>query len=226
MAIKQFVSELSGKRVEGELLKTLFFSLMGSLLIIGLGYLFSPMVKAALGSYGLYLFLAALGYAFLCSSVRQVKTYEGFACMSGMMIGMTVGMIAGFMSGYVVGATNGMFVGSIFGMTVGCVLGVWMGKCCGVMGVMEGLMAGFMGGLMGPMTAVMMLNDYLALASILVFIPCIAILASLQYMIYIETKERKREVSSSTARAVLLSTILMILTIIIIVFGPRSGLFG
>ena len=145
--------------------------------------------------------------------------------MSGMMIGMTVGMIAGFLSGFYVGATNGMFYGSIFGIAIGIFFGVWNGKCCGVMGVMEGMMAGFMGGLMGAMTAIMMFNDNLKAAGIIVFIISAFIMIGLNFMIYKETKGTERRHKDSEFFIVFWSFILTMLTIFMIVSGPRSVLF-
>ena len=139
---------------------------------------------------------------------------------------MTLGMISGFLAGYFLGATNGMFIGGVFGMFVGIVLGVWTGSCCGVMGSMEGIMAGLMGGWMGAMTSVMLLNDHLKLATGLIFIVSALILVSLNYMIYIETKETERQRREDHFMTILISFILTTLTIWLIVYGPRSALFG
>jgi hypothetical protein len=145
--------------------------------------------------------------------------------MSGMMIGMTIGMIAGFLAGFYVGATNGMFWGSVFGIGIGMALGIWNGMCCGIMGFMEGAMAGFMGGLMGAMTAVMMLNDNLKTASVIMFVIGGIILFSLTYMVYKETKEKDREIFSSDFSTIVVSAILTLATAWMMVFGPRSALF-
>jgi heme/copper-type cytochrome/quinol oxidase subunit 4 len=142
--------------------------------------------------------------------------------MTGMMIGMTIGMMSGFLAGFYVGATNGMFWGSVFGMGVGIVLGVWKGKCCGVMGAMEGLMAGFMGGLMGAMTAVMMYNDNLKMAGVIVFLVCGAILLMLSYMLYKETRSEDRDYREDHFFTIGASFVLTVATIWIMVFGPRS----
>src|SRR3989344_5075690 len=138
MSFKQFTKELSGSRVEGELLKTVFYSLVTSFITLGVLYMFVlKTVDNFIPKYGFYLFLASIMYALIIPAVRQVRAYKQFACMSGMMIGMTTGMIAGFMTGYFIGATNGMFIGGVFGMVVGSALGIWMGSCCGIMGSME-----------------------------------------------------------------------------------------
>ena len=220
------MKELNGNRVEGELIKTIFYSLITSFAILGILYLVKfRYIDNFIPKYGLYLFLAALSYAFILPSVRQVRAYKEFACMSGMMIGMTIGMISGFLSGFYIGATNGMFYGSIFGMAVGVYFGILNGKCCGIMGFMEGVMAGFMGGLMGAMTAVMMLNDSLKLAGIIVFIISGVILIGLNYMIYKETKENERQIKEDYAFTIFASLILISITTWLMVLGPRSVIF-
>ena len=145
--------------------------------------------------------------------------------MSGMMIGMTIGMIAGFLSGFYVGATNGMFYGSIFGIIIGITFGIYNGLCCGVMGFMEGIMAGFMGGIMGAMTAVMMINDNVKLAGIIVFAISGVILAGLSYMIHKETKESERQIKEDYVFTIFASLILTSITTLFMVMGPRSVLF-
>jgi len=226
MTFKNFVKELSGKDVEGEIIKSVFISVITSLILLGVLYfLILKNVENLIPKYGFYLLFAVLSYAVIISSMRQVRAYKNFACMSGMMIGMTIGMIAGFLPGFFIGATNGMFYGSVFGMGVGILFGIWNGKCCGVMGVMEGTMAGFMGGLMGAMTSVMMINDNVKAAGVIVFIISGFILFGLNYMIYHETRETKRQITEDQFLTIILSFILTILTVWIMVFGPRSVLF-
>lgn len=228
MSFKEFTKELSRKsRVEGELVKTIFYSLLVSFgFLIILYFLKLRYVEDFIPKYGFFLFFAILSYAILLPSIRQIRAYQQFACMSGMMIGMTTGMIAGFLPGYFIGSTNGMFWGSVFGMSVGIFMGIWNGKCCGIMGTMEGLMAGFMGGLMGAMTAVMMINDNLRLAGVILFLISSAIVFSLNYMIYGEMKENEREIKEDYMVILFASLILTALTIWFMVFGPRSVLFG
>ena len=134
---KRFTKELNeGERVEGELLKTFLYSVLSSIAIIGILYIeiFRHM-EDFIPKYGFYVFFVVLSYAVIIPSIRQVRAYKQFACMSGMMIGMTSGMIAGFLSGFFVGATNGMFWGSVFGMGVGIVLDLNLidqsGRCVG-----------------------------------------------------------------------------------------------
>ncbi len=227
MSFKQFTKELNGSRVEGEILKTVFYSLVTSFIVIGVLYLLIlKNVINFIPKYGFYLFLAAISYALILPSVRQVRAYKHFNCMSGMMIGMTAGMVVGFMSGYFIGATNGMFIGGVFGMIIGSILGVWTGSCCGIMGLMEGIMAGFMGGLMGAMTSVMLLNDNLKLATIIISIFTAIISISLNYMIFFEMKENERQRKEDHSMTIMITFVLIIVTTWLMVFGPRSALFG
>ncbi len=227
MSFHEFISELQGSRVEGELVKTIFYSLLTSIILLGILYVVKlQTIPNFMTTYGYFLFFAMLSYAFLLPVVRQVRAYKDFLCMSGMMIGMTAGMMAGFLSGYLTGATNGMFMGSMFGILIGISLGIWLGSCCGVMGVIEGIMAGLMGGLMGGMTAVMLLNDHLRIATIPIFLVCTVILFMLNYMIFKEMKESERQVQEDHMITIMLTLILTFLTLVIMIYGPRSGLFA
>src|SRR3989344_2894200 len=134
MTFKEFAKSLSKNGVEGELIKTIFVSLITSFALLAIAYFLKlKYIENFIPKYGFFLFFAILSYAIILPSVRYVRAYREFPCMSGMMIGMTIGIF----------------------------LGAWNGKCCGIMGMMEGTMAGFMGGIMGAMTAIMMLNDNL-----------------------------------------------------------------
>jgi len=227
MSFKEFAKELNGNRIEGELIKTIFYSLISSLILLGVLYYFKfRYIENFVPKYGFYLFFAVLSYALIIPTIRQIRAYKQMACMSGMMVGMTIGMMAGFLAGYLVGATNGMFIGGAFGMAVGIILGIWVGSCCGVMGFMEGIMAGFMGGWMGAMTSIMLINDDLKFATIIIFIVCAVILVSLNYMIYLETKESERQRKEDHFMTVIISVVLTLATSWIIVYGPRSALFG
>lgn len=227
MTRKEYLKELSGIRVEGELIKSIFFSLVSSAIVIAILYFFNyKNIDNFLSNYFLYIFLASISIALFSAIIRQVRAYNQFACMSGMMIGMTCGMIGGFIFGLYVGANNGMFIGSIFGIFIGIIIGIWLGKCCGIMGVMEGIMAGFMGGLMGAMTAVMMINDNLKLAVIISSIISWTILILLSYMVYNEKKEHKREKKEDYSLIIFISILLIILFSYIIIYGPKSSLFG
>lgn len=223
MSLKEFRKNLSHGDVEGELLKTVVVSLVTSFLTLAVLYFVKlKYVNDFFPKYGFFLFFAILSYALFLPAVRQVRAYKEFPCMTGMMIGMTIGMISGFLAGFYVGATNGMFWGSIFGMALGMLFGVWNGKCCGVMGVIEGMMAGFMGGLMGAMTAVMMYNDNLRAAGVIVFLISAAILIGLKYMVYKEAQGTSRRHKDSDLFIVVWSFLLTVVTVWLMVFGPRS----
>jgi len=226
MSFKEFKKELNGNRIEGELVRTIFYSLITSFIILGIFYYFRfKSINNFIPTYGFYLFFIVLSYALVVPTIRQIRAYKKMACMGGMMVGMTVGMMSGFLAGYFIGATNGMFIGGVFGMSIGIFLGIWMGSCCGIMGIMEGTMAGFMGGWMGAMTAVMLINDNLKLASILIFIVCAVILFSLNYMIYLETRKEERQLKEDHFITIIISLILTLATALIMVYGPRSALF-
>ncbi len=210
-----------------DLVKTILYSLFTSfLLILLLYFLRFRFIDNFIPKYGFFLFFAVLSYSLMIPSIRLIRLYKEYTCMSGMMIGMTIGMISGFLAGYFVGATNGMFWGSVFGMAIGIFFGIWNGKCCGIMGIMEGMMAGFMGGLMGAMTAVMMFNDNLKAAGVIVFLVSGGILFGLNYMVYTETKHLEKKGKDTDFFTIVWSFILTALTIWIMVFGPRSPLFN
>ena len=222
MSFKDFTKELSGNRIEGELVKTGFYSLLTSFIVIGLFYSIGILNNQLIGKYGQVLLLIALSYALIMLAVRQVGNYgKNMPCMSGMMVGMTIGMIAGFLPGFYIGMTNGMFLGSVFGMLVGIVFGAFNGKCCGIMGVMEGVMAGFMGGIMGAMTSVMMLNDNVNIMAWIVLLVSAIIMIGLNYMVYGEMKEIKEKRGDNWG-IVWLTAGLIALTILIVAYGPRS----
>jgi hypothetical protein len=226
MSFKEFTKELNGKRVEGEIVKTIFVSLLTSFVFLGILYFIKLKdIGNFLPKQGFYLLFAVLSFALVMPAIRQVRAFKEFPCMSGMMIGMTIGMIISFLSGFYVGATNGMFYGGFFGTVIGMIFGARSGKCSGIMGVMEGLMAGFMGGLMGAMTSVMMLNDNLKVASVLVFLIGGIIMVGLNYMVYKETKNEERKVHEGQFFTVVWSFILTAVTTWLMVFGPRSLLF-
>lgn len=223
MSFKEFTKTLNSERVEGELIKTIFYSLVTSFIVLGIVY-FTKLryIEGFIGKYGFFLFFAAISYALFIPSIKQVRFYKNFNCMSGMMIGMTIGMISGFLSGFMLGAINGMFVGGVFGMVVGIILGIWLGSCCGVMGFMEGIMAGLMGGWMGSMTAVMLIYDHLKIATILIYIVSAVILIALNYMIYLEAREIKEKPKEDQFITLLISFVLILATIILAVYGPRG----
>ncbi|MEK6842394.1 MAG: hypothetical protein AABX84_01145 [Nanoarchaeota archaeon] len=219
-AFSKFINE------EENLVKTILISLLTSFAVLAFLYFFRlRYIENFIPKYGFFLFFAILSYSLILPSVKHVRTYREFACMTGMMIGMTIGMISGFLSGFYVASTNGMFIGSVFGMSIGIFFGIWNGKCCGIMGIMEGVMAGFMGGLMGAMTSLMMFNDNLRYMAVIVFLVSGITLLGFNYMIYYETREIEAKNKEGNFFTIFWSLLLTALTIFIMVFGPRSILF-
>src|SRR3989344_5547426 len=116
MSFKEFTKSLTKDGPQGELIKTIFISLAVSFAIFGMFYFFRlKYIENFIPKYGFYLFFAVLSYALILPSIRYVRAYKEFPCMSGMM-------------------------------------------------------AGLMGGLMGAMTAIMMFNDNLKAAAIVLYI--------------------------------------------------------
>jgi len=109
---------------------------------------------------------------------------------------------------------------------VGIALGILNGSLCGVMGFLEGTMSGFMGGLMGAMTAFMLFNDHLKETSLIVFGVCAIIGIGLNYMIFEETKKEDRQRSESWVITAVIAAALMVITIWVVVYGPRSWIFS
>jgi hypothetical protein len=226
MSFKQFIKELNGDRAEGNLLRIITFSVLSSLIVFFVLYSFIfKNVYGFLGKFGPAVFFSILSYAILIPAMYQVKTYKKLPCMSGMMVGMTLGMISGFLIGFFVASTNGMFYGGVFGMVVGIILGVVTGRASGIMGVMEGMMAGLMGGWMGAMTSIMLLNDHLFAAGIIIFVVSLIIMVGLNYMIYKEMKDAKIS-QASLIGLICVNLVLSVLTILMIVYGPRGGLLA
>src|SRR3989344_3348208 len=117
---KDFIKGLNSNEAEGELVKTIFVSLITSFILLAVLYFLRLRdIENFIPKYGFYLFFTVLSYASIIPSIKYVRAYREFACMSGMMIGMTIGMITGFLSGFFIASTNGMFVGSVFGMSLG-----------------------------------------------------------------------------------------------------------
>lgn len=223
MSIREFKKSLSGNGVEGELINTIILSLVTSFITLAIMYYLNLSdIENFVPKYGFFIFFSILSYAIVLPSIRQVRAFKKFPCMTSMMIGMTIGMMIGFLIGFYVGATNGMFWGSVFGMSVGILLGVWNGHYGGVMGAMEGMMAGFMGGLMGAMTAVMMFNDNLLAAGVIMFAICGTILMGLNYMLFKETINEDRIHTEDNWFTIVFSFLLTLATTWFIVFGPRS----
>jgi hypothetical protein len=225
MSLRKFINSHNGNGPEGNIIKNLLASIITGLLFIAIIY-FITKDSELFPKYGYYLFVAVISYGFIISSIIYIRTYKSYSCMTGMMIGMTIGMAGGFIPGMFIGATNGLFYGSLFGITVGAILGIWVGSSCGVMGFMEGIMAGFMGGLMGAMTTLMLLNDHLNLAIGIFSGIEIIILISLNYMIYMDSREREVDRNEDYFITLLISLILISLTSWMMLYGPRGGIFA
>ncbi|MBM3232784.1 hypothetical protein FJZ18_01305 [Candidatus Pacearchaeota archaeon] len=222
----KILSAFTKEEVKEDLLKTIFVSLVTSLTVAGvLYYLRLQHVDGFITKYGYPLLLSIASYAIVLPSIRHVRAYKEFPCMSGMMVGMTIGMIAGFLPGFYAGSTNGMFWGSVLGMSIGIFFGVTTGRCCGIMGKLEGAMAGFMGGLMGAMTAVMLLNDNLIVMAVIALVACAGIVFGLNLMIYGESRQLERKQREDHSYTIVWSFVLTVVTIWLMVFGPRSPLF-
>jgi heme/copper-type cytochrome/quinol oxidase subunit 4 len=78
---------------------------------------------------------------------------------------------------------------------------------------------------MGAMTAVMMINDNVKIAGIIVFAISIIILIGLSYMIHKETNESERYVKEDHVFTIFASLILISITALFMIMGPRSILF-
>ncbi len=181
--------------------------------------------------YSAYLIYITISVVVIGIGVWHIKAYRHtFSCSMGMMVGMTIGMMAGFLLGAIIGATNGMFMGSVYGMLLGMFIGAWCTRNCGIMSIMEGLMAGLMGGLMGAMTTVMMLNDNLATFMPLLVGSITVIMGGMNVMIYKESEEHHDKIPKSDAYDKLafisLLFILALLTVFVMVYGPKSALLA
>ena len=72
MSIKAFVKELNNDKVEGELIKTIFVSLLTSFVLLGVLYFIKlRYITNFIPKYGFYLFFAVLSYSLILLSVRR-----------------------------------------------------------------------------------------------------------------------------------------------------------
>jgi uncharacterized membrane protein YfcA len=86
-------------------------------------------------------------------------------------------------------------------------------------------MAGFMGSLMGAMTAVMLLNDNLIIMAVIALVICAGIVFLLNLMIYGESRQLEKKQREDHSYTIVWSFVLTVVTIWLMVFGPRSPLF-
>lgn len=79
---------------------------------------------------------------------------------------------------------------------------------------------------MGAMTAFMLFNDNLRLATIIVSLISTVILFALNYMIYIEGKQLEGKDIDGMFFTIVFTFVATTLTTWIMIYGPRSGVFG
>ena len=179
--------------------------------------------------FGWWIFYLDISIATIAGALWYYATYKGYvSCMASMMIGMTLGMQTGMMLGSVFGAVNGYFIGAMVGMILGTFIGLVTGKAS-IMGMVQGMMSGLMGGTMGAMITVMMYTDH-----VLYFMPFymlinVAILAGFVYMYHDEVIKDNKDVVKNKISIwtfILLSVIISIVLLILLVYGPKSILFG
>lgn len=218
-------------KVEKSMIKTSVYTLIFLVLLELVAYFgFFRNIPDFFSKYGYYLIFLVISILINMVAVWHIKAYQHvFSCTVGMMIGMTVGMTSGFSISLIIGATNGMFIGSIAGLAIGMFIGSYAGNCCGIMGIMEGMMAGLMGGLMGAMTSVMTLNDNIKLFVPILIACMIIILTGLIILIYQEEIRKKPDVHYKGYDFLPFITVNFIITLaltFLMVYGPRSFLFG
>ncbi|MFA4887083.1 MAG: hypothetical protein WC595_02640 [Candidatus Nanoarchaeia archaeon] len=229
--LRDFKENKKKYEVEYKLLKfTLITFVLLSMFEVIAYYAFFKSVPEFLSKYSWWLLYSALSVVGIAAAVVHVRSYRAEVThMVGMMIGMTVGMQTGLLVGVILGATNGFFIGALVGMLVAVILGIVNGKCCGIMGVLEGMMAGVMGGTMGGMIGAMMVVD-----NILIFMPFfmvinLIILLGLSYMLFEEVVEhnvKMQKVPIEFFTFFSYCLIALTLLIIIMVYGPKSGIAG
>jgi hypothetical protein len=179
--------------------------------------------------FGWWIFYLDVSIATIAGALWYYASYKGYvSCMASMMIGMTFGMQIGMMLGAVFGAVNGYFVGAMVGMILGSIVGVITGRSS-IMGVLQGMMSGLMGGTMGGMITIMMYTDHVLYFMPFYMILNVAILIGFIYMYHDELIKDNNEVVKckiSVWTLVSLSVIIGVIFSIILIYGPKSILFG
>jgi hypothetical protein len=124
MSFKQFRKSLNEDKVESELIKTVFISVLTSAITLGILY-FTKLknVEGFIPNYGFFIFFSILSFAIIVPAIKQIRSYKELPCMAGMMVGMSFGRMSGFLPGLFIASTNGMVYGSIGGMTIGIYFG-------------------------------------------------------------------------------------------------------
>jgi len=217
--------------VEKSMIKTGIYTFIILALVEVIAYFgFFKNIPDFFPKYGYYLIFLVISIVINSMAFWHIRAYRHvFACTTGMMIGMTVGMSTGFSIGLIVGATNGMFIGSLAGIIIGMIVGSYAGSCCGIMGILEGMMAGLMGGVMGAMTSIMTINDNIKYFVPLLVFSIFIILIGLIVMVYEEEIKKKNYVEYKGFQFLPFITVNFIITLILtflMVYGPRSFLFG
>jgi hypothetical protein len=192
-------------------------------------YLFLNQIPNFLIKFGWWMLYLDISIVTIAGALWYYASYKGYvSCMASMMIGMTLGMQTGMMLGSVFGAVNGYFIGAMIGMMLGTVIGLITGKAS-IMGMLQGMMSGLMGGTMGAMITVMMYTDH-----VLYFMPFymtinVAILAGFVYMYHDEVIKDNKEIVKKKIGLfafTLLSVVVSVLLLMVLVYGPKSILFG
>jgi hypothetical protein len=205
-------------------------SLVVIILLQVIGYVtFLNQIPNFLTKFGWWVLYLDISIATIAGALWYYASYKGYvSCMASMMIGMTLGMQTGMMLGAVFGAVNGYFIGAMVGMILGTVIGLITGRAF-IMGMVQGAMSGLMGGTMGAMITVMMYTDH-----VLYFMPFymfinVAILAGFVYMYHDEVIKDNKEVVKKHIgifTLTLVSVIVSVLLFALMVYGPKSILFG
>ena len=216
-------------QVEYKMFVYSFYILLILWVLQGLIY-FTPL-KDFLIKYFPWFIYVDISIISLGAAIWHFKSYKSknISGMTGMMIGMTFGMQSGMMIGTIIGATNGMFTGTMIGMLFGVILGFYTGKCCGIMGALQGMMAGLMGGTMGGMIGVMMYADHIQIFMPFFILINLLIMWGLSYYLYEEIVEENQNTEKKQInfwKFAVYSLIFTIVLVLIIFYGPKSGLSG
>ena len=226
--LQEFIHSKSKYHVEWQMLRyagIAIITILGLLLIAYFSLWKSDVLF--LSKKGWWLFYLVITIVSVVSAIWHIRAHHStVSSMLGMMIGMVLGMQAGVMLSVVIGSTNGMFMGGLFGVLFGVAVGIYAGSCCGIMGQLNGAIMGTMGGTMGPMIALMMRNDHILWFMPLFTIINIMVLLGLNFLVYEELVEKRKDTSRVPATFLTFFSWCMILTIIfttIIVYGYKSA---
>ncbi len=205
-------------------------SLVVILLLQVIGYFtFLNQIPNFLMNFGWWILYLDISIATLGGALWYYASYKGYvSCMASMMIGMTLGMQTGMMLGAVYGAVNGYFIGAMIGMMLGTIIGFITGRAS-IMGMLQGAMSGLMGGTMGAMITVMMFTDHVLYFMPFYMILNVAILAGFVYMYHDEVIKDNKDIIKKKISIwlfTLLSVVASVVLLAILVYAPKSLLFG